>query len=56
VPAASAICWSGSLVPHVLEDKHLFEVMTPVPGRGGTLIRLEGTGRVLMEQGQAPTA
>ena len=55
VPAASVICWSGALVPHVVDDKHLFEVMTPVPGRGGTLVRLEGTGRVLMEQGQPPS-
>jgi hypothetical protein len=30
-------------------------VMTPVPGRSGTLVRLEGTGRVLMEQGQTPS-
>ena len=56
VPAGVVICWSGALVPHVVEDKHLFEVMMPVPGRGGTLIRLEGTGRVLMEQNQTPTA
>jgi hypothetical protein len=56
VPAASVICWSGALTPHVLEDKHLFEVMLPVPGRGATLIRLEGTGRVLMEQGQSTSA
>ena len=56
VPAASVICWSGALTPHVVDDRQLYEVMLPVPGRGGTLIRLEGTGRVLMEQGQTPTA
>src|SRR5262245_28973280 len=53
VPAASIICWSGSLLPHVVDDRHLFEVMMPPPGRTGTLIRLEGTGRLLMEQAQA---
>jgi len=53
VPAASIICWSGNLMPHVLDDRHLFEVMMPPPGRTGTLIRLEGTGRLLMEQAQA---
>jgi uncharacterized protein (AIM24 family) len=53
VPAASIICWSGALVPHVVEDRHLFEVMMPAPGRTGTLIRLEGSGRLLMEQAQA---
>jgi tetratricopeptide (TPR) repeat protein len=53
VPAASIICWSGSLLPHVVDDRHLFEVMMPAPGRTGTLIRLEGTGRLLMEQAQA---
>ena len=40
-------------MPHVLDDRHLFEVMMPPPGRTGTLIRLEGTGRLLMEQAQA---
>ena len=33
----------------VVEDRHLYEVMRPAAD-GGTLIRLEGTGRLLMEQ------
>jgi len=53
VPAASIICWSGALMPHVVDDRHLFEVMMPAPGRTGTLIRLEGSGRLLMEQAQS---
>ena len=50
VPAASVICWTGALMPHVVEDRHLFEVMLPPPGAPAPLIRLEGNGRVLVEQ------
>jgi uncharacterized protein (AIM24 family) len=50
VPAASIISFSGRLRPTVVEDRQLYELMVPPPGRGTPLIRLEGTGRVLVEQ------
>ena len=50
VPAASIITWSGSLVPYLVDDRQLYEVMQ-VPGTlAAQLVRLEGTGRVLVEQ------
>lgn len=50
VPAASLISWTGALTPRVVEDKQVYEVMTPTGGRGGPLVRLDGTGRLLVEQ------
>lgn len=49
VPANAVIVWSGPLTARVVEDRHLYEVMRPT-GEGASLIRLEGTGRLLMEQ------
>jgi uncharacterized protein (AIM24 family) len=50
VPAASIITWSGPLVPYLVDDRQLYEVMQ-VPGTlAAPLVRLEGTGRVLVEQ------
>jgi Flp pilus assembly protein TadD/uncharacterized protein (AIM24 family) len=49
VPANAVIVWSGPLGARVVEDRHLYEVMRPA-GEGASLIRLEGTGRLLMEQ------
>jgi tetratricopeptide (TPR) repeat protein/uncharacterized protein (AIM24 family) len=48
-PASAVIVWTGPLTARVVEDRHLYEVMRPAP-EGATLIRLEGTGRLLMEQ------
>ncbi|HLA77107.1 MAG TPA: tetratricopeptide repeat protein [Vicinamibacteria bacterium] len=50
VPAASIISWTGRLAPRILENRQLYEVMSPHPGGGGTLVRLEGAGRLLVEQ------
>ena len=50
VPASSVISWSGGLVPRVIDDQALYAVMAPSGARPGPLIRLEGTGRVLVEQ------
>lgn len=50
VPAASIISWTGRLAPRILENRQLHEVMAPHPGGGGTLVRLEGAGRLLVEQ------
>jgi hypothetical protein len=49
VPAASVITWSGGLVPQAIDDEELYEVMLP-PGTRGPLLRLEGSGRILVEQ------
>jgi len=50
VPAASVITWSGSLRAHAVDDRQLYEVMLPTAGRHGPLLRLEGEGRLLVEQ------
>jgi hypothetical protein len=50
VPSASVISWSGSLIPRLVEDRQLYEVMLPPGSQRSPLIRLEGTGRVLLEQ------
>jgi uncharacterized protein (AIM24 family) len=53
VPATAIICWTGALVPRVVQDRHLYEVMMASPDRPGPLLRLEGQGRLLVEQGLA---
>jgi uncharacterized protein (AIM24 family) len=50
VPSSSIITWSGGLTPHVVEDRQLYEMVLSSGDRAGALIRLEGTGRVLVEQ------
>jgi uncharacterized protein (AIM24 family) len=50
VPSSSIITWSGGLTPHVVEDRQLYEMVLSSGDRTGALIRLEGTGRVLVEQ------
>jgi uncharacterized protein (AIM24 family) len=49
-PAASIITWSGNLTAKVLDDPQLYEVMLSARAERGGLVRLEGTGRVLVEQ------
>jgi tetratricopeptide (TPR) repeat protein len=49
LPAASVISWSGDLVARVVEDRQIYEVMHVTEGKGRVL-RLEGRGRVLVEQ------
>jgi uncharacterized protein (AIM24 family) len=52
VPASSVITWSGGLTAHIIDDQQIYAVMAPSSGaRSGPVIRLEGTGRVLVEQG-----
>jgi hypothetical protein len=53
VPAASLISWSGAVRPHLIEDPQLYEVLAPSGGGGGPLVRLEGQGRLLVEQGSS---
>ena len=50
VPAASVILWSGDVQPHLVEDPQIYEIMLPAGTPAGSLIRLEGSGRVLVEQ------
>jgi uncharacterized protein (AIM24 family) len=49
LPAASVISWSGDLVAKVVEDRQIYEVMRVSEG-AGRVLRLEGEGRVLVEQ------
>ena len=50
VPAASVISWSGKLTARVVEDRQIYEVMLLPGGGDERLLRLEGEGRVLVEQ------
>lgn len=50
VPASSVISWSGALTPRAVDDQHVYEVMMSAGRASGTLIRLEGNGRLLVEQ------
>ena len=50
VPASSVITWSGDVTPRIVEDPQIYEVMLSQGGRRAELIRLEGNGRVLVEQ------
>jgi uncharacterized protein (AIM24 family) len=50
VPAAAVIMWAGSLTPAVVDDPQIYEVVLPSAATGGRLLRLEGSGRVVVEQ------
>jgi Flp pilus assembly protein TadD/uncharacterized protein (AIM24 family) len=50
VPATSVILWSGAVQPHVVEDPQIYEIMLPAGAPAHSLLRLEGSGRVLVEQ------
>ena len=55
VPTTSVILWTGRLTPHLVEDPQVFEVMQKAAdGAAGRVLRLEGSGRVLVEQTKAP--
>jgi Flp pilus assembly protein TadD/uncharacterized protein (AIM24 family) len=53
LPSTSVITWNGDLVAKVVEDPQIYEVMRGPEGPSGRLLRLEGTGRVLVEQALA---
>jgi Tfp pilus assembly protein PilF len=54
VPASSVIMWTGDLLPSVVDDPTVYEVvLAPHAGRG-RLLRLDGSGRVLVEQSAVP--
>ena len=50
VPASSVIMWTAPLVPHVVDDPQIYAVCSASAGAAGRLLRLEGTGRILVEQ------
>ncbi len=51
VPAPSVIMWTGAITPSVVDDPQVYAVVLPSSSAaGGRLLRLEGTGRVLVEQ------
>ncbi len=49
VPASSIIGWTGSIRPTVVEDRQIYEIMMPPGSQRGPLVRLEGSGRLLVE-------
>jgi len=49
VSSASVISWSGSLVPTIVDDEALAELMLPHVS-GAVNLRLEGHGKVMMER------
>lgn len=53
VPASSVIMWTGTLLPRVVDDPEVYEVVLPSSASGGRLLRLEGEGRILVEQASA---
>jgi len=54
VPAPSVIMWTGALVPHVVDDPEVYAVVMTRAGTSGRMVRLEGSGRVLVEQTAGP--
>jgi Flp pilus assembly protein TadD len=50
VPAASVIYWNGTLVPRAVDDSDVLAVMSNAGARPGALVRLEGTGQLMVEQ------
>jgi tetratricopeptide (TPR) repeat protein len=52
VPSQSIITWSGEITAQLVDDRRLYEVMLP-GAAPGSVVRLEGTGRLLVEQARA---
>jgi uncharacterized protein (AIM24 family) len=50
VPASSVIMWTGELTPHVVDDPQVYAVVLPSAAGSGRILRLEGSGRILVEQ------
>jgi uncharacterized protein (AIM24 family) len=50
VAAASVIMWAGELTPQLVQDEALNAALLGPGGGTPALVRLEGSGRVLMEQ------
>jgi hypothetical protein len=50
------IMWTGTLTPRIVDDPEVYAVVLPSAAAGGRLLRLEGTGRILVEQATATWA
>jgi Flp pilus assembly protein TadD/uncharacterized protein (AIM24 family) len=50
LPVSSLILWSGPITPSIVDDEQISEVMLPAEDRTRRLIRLAGTGQVLVER------
>jgi uncharacterized protein (AIM24 family) len=50
VPTSSVIMWTGRLAPHVVSDPDVYAVVLASAAGSGRLLRLEGTGQVVVEQ------
>ena len=50
VPAHSVIMWTGALMPHVVDDPEIYAVVMAQPAGQSRMLRLEGTGQILVEQ------
>ena len=50
VPAASVIMWTGHLTPHVVDDPQVYAVVLTSASGSSRILKLEGTGRILVEQ------
>jgi uncharacterized protein (AIM24 family) len=50
VPAHSVIMWTGAIVPHVVDDPAIYAVVMASAGGQARMLRLEGTGQILVEQ------
>jgi tetratricopeptide (TPR) repeat protein len=52
IPASSLIMWTGEIAPSIVDDPTVYEIVMPSASSDAKLLRLEGTGRVLVEQGR----
>ena len=50
VPAQSVIMWTGDLAPHVVHDPDVYAVVMARTSATARMVRLEGTGNILVEQ------
>jgi uncharacterized protein (AIM24 family) len=50
VPASSVIMWTGEIILHVVDDPQVYAVVLASASAPGRILRLEGDGRVLVEQ------
>jgi hypothetical protein len=42
--------WTGAIVPHVVDDPAIYAVVMASAGGQARMLRLEGTGQILVEQ------
>jgi hypothetical protein len=42
--------WTGDLAPHIVNDPEVLEIVMARSGTAARMVRLEGTGSILVEQ------